>query len=388
MKFSELLDSVSPESLPELNEKRMPEASAKRVERLDRERSGVKPKKRFWQKLTPFVAAAAAICGLVVGLRVATLPDRNVAAPGSETPGSAVSGGNPTVIEPAPALETSVALKKVFSDGEFCTLRFRVSCPGAAYRLIMHGGMKLKEGDSTAWMSNGCDINDPRAIELAILAGDVLKVVEPGDTEFEFDIKVHRTGLPGGTYTLTIDSLYSAGIEYDSDDNPKVYADPISGAMTLTFELDIKSIAGKQVTLENGATVTLGNDELGKFDLRVDEAIASPLSLTMSFSAWGADDSGLLTGEKYFFSDDHANRYFFWVEYNDGDGVAKSGEFSQTRLTMTDKNALRFQIFFSFDDEIKAEDIRRVWVITDKDVPTDRPIDLEKDGGIVVWENN
>ena len=388
MKFSELLDSVSPESLPELNEKKMPDASAKRVERLVRERLDGKPKKRFWQKLTPFVAAAAAICGLVVGLRVATLPDRNVAAPGSETPGSTVSGGNPTVSEPAPALETSVALEKVFSDGEFCTLRFRVRCPEAAYRLIMHGGMELKTGDSTVWSSKGCTIDDSRALELAILAGDVLKVVEPGDTEFEFDIRVHRTALPGGTYTLTINSLYSAEIEYDSDGNSKVYTDQISGAMTLTFELDIKSIAGEQVTLENGSTVTLGNNELGKFDLRVDEAVASPVSLTMSFSAWGAEDSGLLTGEKYFFSDDHSNRYYFWVEYNDADGVAKSGEFSQSRLTMTDENALRFQIFFSFDEEIKAEDIRRVWVITGRDVPTDRPVDLKKDGGIVVWENN
>ena len=387
MKFSELLDSVSPESLPELNEKKMPDASAKRVEKLVRERLDGKPKKRFWQKITPFVAAAAAICGLVVGLRVATLPDRNVAAPGSDPSSGAVSGGNPTVSEPAPALETSVALEKVFSDGEFCTLRFRVRCPEAAYRLIMHGGMKLKEGDSTAWMANGCDSNDSRALELAILAGDVLKVVEPGDTDFEFDIRVHRTALPGGTYTLTVNSLFSAEIEYDSDGNSKVYTDPVSGAMTLTFELESETITGGQTVLENGATVTLGNDELGRFELRVDEAIASPTGLTLSFSAWGADDSGLLTGEKYLFSDDHANRYYFWVEYNDADGIAKSGEFSQTRLTMTDKNALRFQIFFSFDDEIKADDIRRVWVITDKDVPTDRPIDLEKDGGIVVWEN-
>lgn len=387
MKFSELLDSVSPEKLPELNEKKMPEASARRIEKLVRERVDGKPKKRFWQKLTPFVAAAAAVCGLVVGLRIATLPDRNVAAPGSEPSSGVVSSGNPAVSESAPALETSVALEKVFSDGEFCTLRFKVRCPKAAYRLIMHGGMELKQDDSAAWMSKGCDISDSRAIELAILAGDVLKVVEPGDTEFEFDIRVHRTGLPGGAYTLTIDSLYSAEIEYDSDGNSKVYTDPISGAMTLTFELESETITGDQVTLENGATVTLGNDELGKFDLRVDEATASPTGLTLSFSAWGTDDSGLLTGEKYFFSDDHSNRYFFWVEYNDADGVAKSGEFSQSRLMMTDKNALRFQIFFSFDEEIKAEDIRRVWVIIDKDVPTDRPVDLEKDGGIVVWEN-
>ena len=248
MKFNELLDPIKPEKLPELKEEKMPEESYRRVRKLVKAQT--RPiKKHLWNKIAPLAAVAAAVCGLVIGLRIATLPDRNItqidpgSAPGSVT--DDVQTTLPPEIVPTTADEKPITLEKITVQNKNSVLTFKVNCPEVAYWVILHGGMELKQGENIIWSSKGADINNPKAVELAILAADVLTDAEPGVTTFDFEVRIDRGVLSNGSYTFTINSLYSANLEYDSDGNVQLPTDKICDKVEIPFSTSAEIVTGE-----------------------------------------------------------------------------------------------------------------------------------------------
>lgn len=248
MKFNELLDPIKPEKLPELKEEKMPEESYRRVRKLVNDQT--KPaKKHLWNRIAPFAAVAAAVCGLVIGLRIATLPDRNIAQVEPGTASGNVNDDAQATLQPetvpTTAEEKPITLEKITVQNKNSVLTFKVNCPEVAYWVILHGGMELKQGENIIWSSKGADINDQKAIELAILSADVLTGVEPGVTTFDFEVRIDRGVLSNGSYTFTINSLYSADLEYDSDGNVQLPTDKIYDKVEIPFSISAEIVTGE-----------------------------------------------------------------------------------------------------------------------------------------------
>ena len=53
---------------------------------------------------------------------------------------------------------------------------------------------------------------------------------------------------------------------------------------------------------------------------------------------------------------------------------------------MTDEYNIPFQLEFEFDEPVLPGDIVKIIAIAQRDIPYDRPIDLEKDNFITLWE--
>ena len=416
MKFKELLDSCDPELLPELKVNEIPAPSAKRIKKLvsaqlKTPEFGSSGKRSIGHRITSILTAAAALAGLVIGLRIALIPERGDLITNIAEGLKQIFTREEELIDPhAEFIENSasdaegktrITAVKLFGDGEQYYLRLRVDCEAIKYRLIMHGGIKLEKDNELIFSLQGYDIDDTgstKQIAAAIMAGDIWTQVEPGADSFEFDIKLNQSKPTDGDYILTIGSLYSADLGSDGD-NSGLQTELICKEITLPLTLKIPETDLDKVEYSPNTVVKVGNEALGLVDLRVNTVTITPLKMHMELSfpynqRLENPTEGFTYAESYFFpyagaqSDINSNySYRYYLEYrNEAGELCSTGNYSMKRLTMTDKDNIPFQLEFEFDEPIRPGDIVKIIAIAQRDIPYDRPIDLDGENVITIWE--
>ena len=418
MKFKELLDSCDPDLLPELKVTEIPAPSAKRIKKLvsaqlETPEFSSSGKRSIGHRITSILTAAAALAGLVIGLRIALIPERGDLIASIANGLKQIFTREEELIDPHAEFiknratdaegKTRITAVKLFGDGEQYYLRLRVDCEAIKYRLIMHGGITLEKDNELIFSLQGYDIDDTgstKQIAAAIMAGDIWTQVEPGAAGFEFDIKLNQSKLTDGDYILTIGSLYSADLDPEGD-NSGLQTELICKEITLPLTLKIPETALDKVEYSPNTVVKVGNEALGLVDLRVNTVTITPLKMHMELSfpynqRLENPTEGFTYAESYFFpyadahSDINSNySYRYYLEYrNEAGELCSTGNYSMKRLTMTDKYNIPFQLEFEFDEPVLPGDIVKIIAIAQRDIPYDRPIDLEKDNFITLWEQN
>lgn len=416
MKFKELLDSCDPELLPELKVNEIPAPSAKRIKKLvsaqlKTPEFGSSGKRSIGHRITSILTAAAALAGLVIGLRIALIPERGELIANIANGLKQIFTREEELIDPhAEFIENSaldaegktrITAVKLFGDSEQYYLRLRVDCEAIKYRLIMHGGIKLEKDNELIFSLQGYDIDDTgstKQIAAAIMAGDILSQVEPGADCFEFDIKLNQSKLTDGDYILTIGSFYSADLDSDGD-NSGLRTELICKEISLPLTLKIPETDLDKVEYSPNTVVKVGNEALGLVDLRVNTVTITPLKMHLELSfpynqRLENPTEGFTYAESYFFpyagaqSDINSNySYRYYLEYrNEAGELCSTGNYSMKRLTMTDKDNIPFQLEFEFDEPIRPGDIVKIIAIAQRDIPYDRPIDLDGENVITIWE--
>lgn len=416
MNIKEKIDSLDPASLPGIEEKTIPADSKRRIEKLvmdsvsKNEQPVIKrPRNSFGRRLTSLLATAAAVAGVLAGVRVATLPGdgsfteklaaafkrgttrEEVVDPHSESLNGGLTEGG-----------TTVKAEKIYGDGEYYYLDFKVNCPEIPYRFILHGGIKLEQNGVVIYEQKGPDLSDldeqnsQNLIYRTILAGDILADVTPGDTSFDFQIRVAADKLTDGDYYLTLGGLLSVDLEFPDDKSANILAEQLSGEMLMPLTISLPETLLDKTFYTPQTKVTIGDEKFGLTELSVNEVTITPLKLYMKLSVPYAElanpGDGFATAESYIFTakntENDGYRYTYILEYYGSDGGKHlSAVYNQSRLTMTDAENIPFDLTFDFREPLEASDIIRVVAIPFKDIPYDSPTDPDCGNAVTIWEN-
>ena len=416
MNIKEKIDSLDPASLPKIEEKNIPAGSKRRIEKLvmdsvsKNEQTVVrKPRNSFGRRLTSLLATAAAVAGVLAGIRVATLP-----GDGSFTEKLAAAFKRGTTREEvvdsySESLKggltegtTTVKAEKIYGDDEYYYLDFKVTCPEIPYRFILHGGIKLEQNGVVIYEQKGPDLANPdeensrNLIQLMIMSGDVLATATPGDTSFDFQIKVASDKLTDGDYYLTLGGLLSVDIEFSDDESANILAKTLSGEMLMPLTIKLPETLLDKTFYTPQTKVTIGDEKFGLTELSVNEVTITPLKLYMKLSVPYAElanpGDGFATAESYIFTakntENDGYRYTYVLEYYGSDSEKHlSAVYNQSRLTMTDAENIPFDLTFEFRDPLEASDIVRVVAIPFNDIPYDSPTDPDCENAVTIWEN-